>query len=165
MASEPLSDYELLRERNIARNKQVMKDLGIDDTDFALHAAHGTGGGKKKAAPKRKRDDEVAAPPRSPSRRSGRVRGQPARLHEEDAQGEGEGAEEQLSRSQAALRGSESDHALAEAEHRQRWAGLQSKATIVGTASYQHTLMRVNCRPFPPHGSCAFFQLACTRGG
>jgi hypothetical protein len=142
MASEPLSDYEQLRARNIERNKQVMLALGIDDTDLVLHAAHNANGGKKKAAPKRKLEDSDAPRP-SPTRRSSRTRGEPVRLLELDVSGEAESREECSSRTQAPLRGSEVDHALAEAEHNERWAGRQGKATIVGTASYQHTLMRV----------------------
>jgi len=145
MASEPLSEYEQLRARNIERNKQVMLALGIDDTDLVLHAAHNASGGKKKAASKRKLEENNTARP-SPTRRSSRTRGQPVRLSELCVSGEGEGEsrEEESSRSPAPLRGSEIDHALAEAEHNERWAGRQGKATIIGTASYQHTLMRVN---------------------
>jgi len=135
-----LSEYEQLRLRNIARNKEVMKALGLDDFDFDAH---------RKQAPKPRAEEGEPAPKRkrelrgSPVRRSLRVAGVSAcetSLNLPDDL-DGEEVSGREARAQA-LKGSEEDHALAEAEHL-RWAGKQGKITIVGTASYKHTLMRV----------------------
>lgn len=128
-----------------------MKALGLGIIDFEAHAAHKKQGSssssssgatsKKPPSPKRKREAE---------RKSSRIAGEAA-----DSQGlgvitsadyEDDGADAdhwgKKARSEREIQGSADDHALAEAEHL-KWAGHQGKATIVGTASYQHTLMRV----------------------
>mmetsp|Transcript_26358 Transcript_26358/g.48099 ORF Transcript_26358/g.48099 Transcript_26358/m.48099 type:complete len:249 (-) Transcript_26358:223-969(-) len=142
-STEELSEYELLRKRNIERNNAVMKALGLGIIDFEAHAAHKQtklAGEKKKqpSSPKRKRD---------PTRVSLRVAGQAAEGSitiggDNDAGDTDVNPQEKKAREQRDLYGSEADHALAEAQHL-RWAGQQGKATIVGTASYKHTLMRV----------------------
>jgi len=65
LKSENLSDYELLRARNIERNMDVMKGLGLDP--------------KMKNVPRRPKAKQTSAkkglPPPEPERRSKRVRG------------------------------------------------------------------------------------------
>ena len=133
------------------RNAEVMKALGLDSTDFALHAAHkrkaaggGGGGGGKKKATKRKRDPAEAA---GPARRSARLVGAAAERADglQDGEGEGgaSGGDGDVTYYGAPLHASEEEHAAAEAAHNARWAGQQKGVTMVGTASYQHTLMRV----------------------
>ena len=135
-AAEPAkSEYELLRERNIARNKAVMLALGLIDDDVTLHkAARATKQAKPAAAKKRK----AAAEPREGSRRSKRVRGQTP----EGAAGADEAA---VARPEDEDDDDVDDsrHEEARAAHEARWSGQQQRATIVGTASYAHTLMRV----------------------
>ena len=60
------SDYERLRDANIARNAAVMRALGLDDSDFMRHLARDAPKPAKKAPAKRKRDD-------GPARRSSRL--------------------------------------------------------------------------------------------
>ena len=136
-----LSEYEQLRERNIARNREVMRALGLDATDFSLHAAHRSSTRtKEQDTPKRKRETVATAP----SRRSSRVAGQAAVESGDAVEGcDGEEGPSVKVREQAALRGLEHEHAAAEEAHKARWAGKQGKISIVGTASYSHTLMRV----------------------
>eukprot|EP00961_Rhodomonas_salina_P247203 3339821-Rhodomonas_salina.1 len=166
------SDYEKMRAENMKRNQEIMKQLGtclayrqdcaclnadvgswavagLDQTDFRLHEAHKAtkkGNGKQKgAAPasKKRKLEEEDSEKVTPQRRSSRQKGLPASeikaevLPDDDE--DGVSAEVRKLRD---LRGSEEGHALAEAEHL-RWAGRQGKQTIVGTASYQHTLHRV----------------------
>ena len=60
-AAPGLSEYEQLRQRNIARNAAVMRSLGLTPDDLTahgyLHRNHGAGGGGggKKKAPAKKR--------------------------------------------------------------------------------------------------------------
>lgn len=165
--AEDLSDYEKLRQRNISRNREVMRALGLDEHDFALHAVHSGGRGKnsqnggraeskQQAGGARKRVRDVAGddggdgtaqtPADVPRRRSARLKGvaaAPVGFTEEAAgdKGSGEGVLGR-GRREAPLRASEDAHRAAEAEHL-RWAGRQKRASVVGTASYQHTLHRV----------------------
>ena len=134
-AAEPAkSEYELLRERNIARNKAVMLALGLIDDDVTLHkAARATKKAKPAAAKKRK----AAAEPREGSRRSKRVQGQTP----EGAAGADEAAVARPEEDDDDV--DDSRHEEARAAHEARWSGQQRRATIVGTASYAHTLMRV----------------------
>ena len=125
MSSTPaLSEYEQLREANIARNRAVMVALGLVDADVRLHDA----GGAKQAAKKKR---APAAPPREGERRSKRARGlDPAGAPVPRPAADGGD-------------GDESNGAHASALAAERNAGQQRRATIVGTASYAHTLMRV----------------------
>jgi hypothetical protein len=110
-----------------------MKALGLDLYDVEAHRSNVAN--KKNSTvveQKRKRTDSSSA------RKSSRLAGQSCdnlclTIEVED---NGNNAQH---KSNLELSG---EHALAEAEHL-RWAGKQGKATIVGTASYQHTLMRV----------------------
>uniref|UniRef100_A0A7S2WS01 Uncharacterized protein n=1 Tax=Rhizochromulina marina TaxID=1034831 RepID=A0A7S2WS01_9STRA len=142
-----MSEYEELRRRNIERNKEVMRALGLDQTDFALHRAADRKSSASSSGPKRKSKKRPAADPDhapGPRRRSSRLQGQsPTSVVDGHAEEVLSGGEERgRSTMEAPLHASEEDHALAEAEHL-RWAGKQKKASVVGTASYQHTLHRV----------------------
>ena len=155
------SEYELLREANMRRNAAVMRALGLDDSDFTLHrnfkgASAKKPAAKKKAAPKRKHGDadddgdggdgnDTEGAIRAPAaRRSARQAGLAAQERALPAHelGDDEGSAVARGRDKAPLRASEEDHALAEAEL-SRWSGRQRRASVVGTASYAHTLMRV----------------------
>lgn len=153
-----MSAYEQLRMQNIKRNEEIMRMLGLDQHDLALHrATHGSGTNKAKSSKPgnnqqkargggRKRKSAAsgeASDSRKALRRSSR------RLAGKGAESggiEGDGDEPVVGasaeREQAPLRAGEEEHELAEAEHL-RWAGKQKKASVVGTASYKHTLMRV----------------------
>lgn len=145
-----LSEYELLRQKNIARNMEVMRQLGLDASDFTAHRNHGNDKGntsndksttEKKKAPVKKRKFE--AEEKGVERRSSRILGNSSDLQMLDGDDtDGTVIQPQQPRHHADLKGSAIDHELAEAEHL-RWAGRQGKVTIVGTASYKHTLMRV----------------------
>ena len=115
----------------------VMKALGLDTSDMEAHRSFNS---KPAPASKGKRERES---PVEPMRRSSRLAGEAVDGSLVELL---EGGEERVVRArahQAPLRGSEEEHARAEAEHMSRWAGKQGKVTIVGTASYKHTLMRV----------------------
>ena len=149
--AEEEGEYEALRAANMRRNQEIMRALGLDHSDFQLHKEHKTAsaaGGKKSApaAPvgsSRKRksgasgeggEDESPKTTRKSSRLSGAA---PAFATVDDAEDAASaavcvGGEEVLCEL----------HEAAERDHL-RWAGRQGKATIVGTASYRHTLHRV----------------------
>ena len=118
-----LSEYEEQRLANIARNRAVMIKLGLIDEDVAEHEKATTK--EKKKATQKKRREPVA--PTEPTRRSKRLAG----AAEEEPEQQQEEEEEEAP-----------EHALEKAEHL-RWAGQQKRASVVGTASYEHTLMRV----------------------
>ena len=155
------SEYELLREANMRRNAAVMRALGLDDSDFTLHrnfkgASAKKPAAKKKAAPKRKHGDAdddgdggdgngtegaIRAPAARRSARQAGLASQERALPAHEL-GDDEGGAVARGRDEAPLRASEEEHALAEAEL-SRWSGRQRRASVVGTASYAHTLMRV----------------------
>ena len=136
--SEEKSDYELLREANIRRNAEVMRALGLGDSDFMHHLRYKpkteAASKRPKAAPKRARD----AAPAGPARRSALVAVFEAEGAAEDGaprDGDGDGGDERPRSSARELRASEEAHAEAEAEHNHFWAGRQKEGeTIVGTA-------------------------------
>ena len=131
MASTTLSAYELQRLENIARNQKVLEALGLVRSDAELHEELRQGKGAPK--PKRKKEDpESAEAGRAAVRRSMRLAGQPA--------------EEENGPSVSVTREGVTDHTEARAEYdlwSQRWSRQQAGVTVVGTASYAHTLMRV----------------------
>jgi hypothetical protein len=140
---EMLSEYEQLREKNIARNKDIMKALGLDQHDFDAHHAVSPASEKAKKDPAKKTQE---VPSRLPSRRSSRLtenetKGMVKLKEDTEVHGISDGSNANK-RTFADLIGSRHDHDEAEREHIERWAGKQGKATIVGTASYTHTLMR-----------------------
>ena len=115
---------------NIARNEAVMRALGLGTHDVGLHQA-----AKQQRAPRKRAAD---APKREPTRRSNRVAGLEANGSLVDASGDANDADDaELSDA----------HALELRDHL-RWAGRQRKS-IVGSASYEHTLMRVRSMTEP----------------
>lgn len=142
-----LSEYEVLRQQNIARNIEVMKALGLDASDFTAHRQQSSNKDAKQSAEKKKpkvvNKRKFETEEKGVERRSSRIMGQPVDLQMlDDGFADDRVITQPKRRTEADLRGSKSDHDLAEAEHL-RWAGRQGKVTIVGTASYKHTLMRV----------------------
>jgi hypothetical protein len=118
-----MNEYEREREARIARNRAVMESLGLIDDDVSLAAELRLkrAGRVDTSAKKRK------AEPQAPLRRSRRL--------------EAGEAGEVL----AATAGECELEAEGEAEHEawvRRHAGKQARASVVGTASYEHTLMR-----------------------
>ncbi|EOD06670.1 hypothetical protein EMIHUDRAFT_460090 [Emiliania huxleyi CCMP1516] len=125
-----LSDYEKERLANIARNQKVLESLGLVRRDAELHESI-----RSKEAPKKKRkaDPESADAVRAAVRRSARLAGAPASRQGLLSPSAGD--------SSTAGKSSSADHSEAQADY-ERWSGKQARATIVGTASYAHTLMR-----------------------
>jgi hypothetical protein len=138
-------EYEALRAANMKRNQEIMRALGLDMSDFQLHREHKEDSfackGKGGAAAPRKRKAAKAedAPTSSPGavRKSARIRG----AAPEHAGKDLEQAEEDDGKRVQTI-AAEHLHDAAERDHL-RWAGKQGKSTIVGTASYKHTLHRV----------------------
>lgn len=134
---QELSEYEKQRLENIRRNQQVLAALGLVSSDAELH------NDLRKGEPKAKRQ-KAAAPgsdeeARAAVRRSHRLAGRPA-----EGAHEGSALVDHPSRSWQDISG---EHEAAREEYEaswaKRWSGKQSAATVVGTASYAHTLMRV----------------------
>jgi len=121
--AEVVNSYEAEREERIARNRKVMEALGLFAEDVELAAElrkkreslKGAGGAKKRKA-------EEA----QPLRRSRRL----------DGEATGEEAEP------APPSASAHAHEVEAEAYTRRHAGAQGRATLVGTASYEHTLMR-----------------------
>ena len=133
-----LSEYEKMRLENIARNQRVLEALGLVRSDAELHEALRKPKEKKNKRQKTSEDDAESA--RAAVRRSQRLAGLPA-----DGDDAGGASSSSASVSARHLRGT-ADHDEAEAEYElwtQRWSAKQKGATVVGTASYAHTLMRV----------------------
>uniref|UniRef100_A0A7S0QB74 Uncharacterized protein n=1 Tax=Coccolithus braarudii TaxID=221442 RepID=A0A7S0QB74_9EUKA len=134
-----LSDYEKQRLENIARNQRVLEGLGLVRSDAEAHQELRAGKGAPKGK-KQKLDPGSAESVRADVRRSQRLAGLPA------SDGEGEaGASPSGGAARTHAEGTV-DHSEARAEYdlwTQRWSSKQAGVTIVGTASYAHTLMRV----------------------
>ena len=127
-AESGLSAYELQRLENIARNKKVLEALGLVRSDAELHEELRQGKGAPKAK-RKKEDPDSAEAGRAAVRRSMRLAGQPA--------------EEESGPSVSVTREGVTDHTEARAEYdlwSQRWSRQQAGVTVVGTASYAHTL-------------------------
>ncbi|KAK3283837.1 hypothetical protein CYMTET_8482 [Cymbomonas tetramitiformis] len=137
---ETMNAYELEREARIARNREVMRRLGLIDADVeyaaAFKAAQGKTGTAPKApsirAPKRKREEV------KPVRSSSRLANLPAQDFKLDASERPAAAAEASSRTKVS-----GVHIDEEKEFLLRYAGSQGREQIVGTASYAHTLHRV----------------------
>ena len=139
---DELVPYERARERNIARNREIMLALGLTKHDACMHAeASGSGrdGTKKMKSLKTvgaNEDKKHIADASTRVRRSTRARNvvkvdvkeERVDVAEEDADADESNAEL---------------HRAAAEAHAARNAGRQGRAALVGTASYQHTLMRV----------------------
>lgn len=155
---EPLNEFEAQRRVNMARIKSKLLELrlGVAKAELEAHA-RGRGRGKEndvddaatvkkrkiqKTKSKRARettglDERKTEGDNSVRRRSSRLRGVAASRVETGGEEEIEGEDEVEDDERRAL------HETAAAEYAKRHAGKQERATIVGTASYQHTLMRV----------------------
>jgi len=145
-------EYEALRAANMKRNNEIMRALGLDLSDFKLHKEHKDAGAKSKGVavakskpqPRKRKEndgDDVASSPAT-TRKSSRIRGgAPEREGANDPDDELGNVDCVDHQSFA----SDEQHDAAERDHL-RWAGKQGKATIVGTASYKHTLHRVGRR-------------------
>ena len=136
--SEELSDYEKQRLENIARNQKVLEALGLVRSDAELHDQLRSSKEKPKAGKRQKTADDPASAEsfRAAVRRSQRLAGVPADLGDSGPD----------SSPMASLPAGTADHAGARAEYdqwTQRWCSKQKGTTVVGTASYEHTLMRV----------------------
>ena len=125
-----LTAYELEREARVSRNKTLMTALGLFDSDVSAAAAQRSAQSKPKPeAAAAKRKAAVPAGDRADVRRSRRVAGSSAALLEPEE------------RAPAAV--SNAGHEEEAAEWDARHAGAQGRQSVVGTASYAHTLMRV----------------------
>jgi hypothetical protein len=142
--------YEALRAANMKRNQEIMRALGLNLFDFKLHDEHkamagkkmSTGSAKRSGGTPRKRklpedglDDAGVSSPAT-TRKSSRIRGLAPEGVDADGGDTGPGELRPVDEELCEL------HEAAERDHL-RWAGRQGKATIVGTASYRHTLHRV----------------------
>ena len=136
-AADELSEYEKRRNENIARNQKVLEALGLVRSDAELHHELRRGKGEPKA---KRQKGGSAEEERAAVRRSQRLAGLTP---------DGSALEDAPKSSGPASysgRAAEQDHEEARAEYdlwTQRWCGKQKGATVVGTASYAHTLMRV----------------------
>ena len=155
---ESEGQYEALRAANIKRNYEIMRALGLDLSDFRLHKEHQSSAGDpkikgaKSSAPRKRSssddttDEGVNSSPatrRKSARISGVTDSQSASMKDRD--NVFSGSPIKMERLQAQMVGTDEQHEELERDHL-RWAGRQSKATIVGTASYKHTLHRVRLR-------------------
>ena len=133
--SDELCAYEKQRLEKIARNQKVLEALGLVRSDAELHEELRQGKGAPKAK-RQKEDPDSAESRRAAVRRSMRLAGEPADT-------DFDGGSSRLS---SAVHLGTVDHDEARAEYdlwTQRWSRKQAGATVVGTASYAHTLMRV----------------------
>ena len=132
-----LCDYEKQRLENIARNQKVLEALGLVRSDAEQHQElRAKSSGKKR----QKLDPGSEESKRAEVRRSQRLAGLPAGAG--DDSGAADDEDVPLRQRQA----SNSGHIDARAEYdlwAQRWSQKQAGPTVVGTASYEHTLMRV----------------------
>ena len=135
--TDDLSEYEKVRLANIARNQRVLEALGLVSADIEQHQAIRGGSDasknkRQKLAPNREEDLRAAV------RRSQRLAGLPA-----------DECAASPSSSSTAAQGTTCSgaHDAAREEYEAtwstRWSGKQKGSSIVGTASYAHTLMRV----------------------
>jgi hypothetical protein len=150
MADVEEGAYEAMRAANVKRNAEIMRALGLDLSDFTLHKAHKASAGADKGgkpakstpAPRKRKASETSEQgadgqsslPAS-TRKSSRIRGVAAEVAGAD------GPEDEVPQTEL-MCASDEQHDAAERDHL-RWAGRQGTATIVGTASYKHTLHRV----------------------
>eukprot|EP00286_Rhodomonas_abbreviata_P022890 CAMPEP_0181315024 /NCGR_PEP_ID=MMETSP1101-20121128/15142_1 /TAXON_ID=46948 /ORGANISM="Rhodomonas abbreviata, Strain Caron Lab Isolate" /LENGTH=217 /DNA_ID=CAMNT_0023422179 /DNA_START=69 /DNA_END=722 /DNA_ORIENTATION=- len=144
LASSDSNEYEMKRAANMMRNEEIMKMLGLDKSDFFLHEEHKSKNTKKaqpkpESGNKKRKLDEDCENKVTPARRSARQMGVSVK---EEGRPEPRHLPEDI-KAWDETKASKEEHDAAEDEHVRRWAGRQGKQTIVGTASYQHTLKRV----------------------
>ena len=158
-----LTEYEKERNARVMRNELLMRRLGLSDFDSYMHNSSSKKGNKreeeeedddekkkkkkKKKEKRRKREtdvEKVVVVRRSSSRlkRGGGGKGETDEQQQQDIK---EDKEEFKERDEE----HERKHRIAEQEFSYRNKVKQKKQTIVGTASYQHTLMRVRTMTEP----------------
>ena len=155
-----LTDYELERVAHIRRNREIMRQLGLGDHDIvtAARARCGEEDGPSEPSEKRRKTDvRLTKTPRATETVEAgieRVLRRSRRLMEntderrENTDDYPNAAIEKRSKYLA-------DHEIDEVHERdaaayaRRNAGCQAKVSVVGTASYQHTLMRARTMSHP----------------
>ena len=158
-----LSDYELERVAHIRRNREIMRQLGLGDHDIVTAARARCGdedGSSEPSEKRRKTRDATRVTNRKPEtieagiervlRRSRRLMNAPAEKTGKGLDGE-DASPERGSRTSKYLAQYEIDerHERDAAAYALRNAGCQARVSVVGTASYQHTLMRVRTMTDP----------------
>ena len=158
-----LTEYEKERNARVMRNELLMRRLGLSDFDSYMHNSSSKKGNKreeededdssdekkKKEKKRRKREtdvEKVVFVRRSSSRlKRGGGKGETDEQQQEEDKDIKEDKEEFKERDEE----QERKHRIAEQEFSYRNKMKQKKQTIVGTASYQHTLMRVRTMTEP----------------
>lgn len=159
-SSNFLTEYEKERNARVMRNELLMRRLGLSDFDSYMHNASSknkreeeddsSDEKKKKEKKRRKREtdvEKVVFVRRSSSRlkRGGGGKGETDEQQQQEKEDIKEDKEEFKERDEE----QERKHRIAEQEFSYRNKMKQKKQTIVGTASYQHTLMRVRTMTEP----------------
>ena len=160
-SSNFLTEYEKERNARVMRNELLMRRLGLSDFDSYMHINASSKNKreeeddssdekKKKEKKRRKREtdvEKVVGVRRSSSRlkRGGGKGETDEQQQEEDKDIKEDKEEEDKERDEE----QERKHRIAEQEFSYRNKMKQKKQTIVGTASYQHTLMRVRTMTEP----------------
>ena len=149
------TQYEAERDARVARNRAMMQSLGIHTNDILTHSRQNerTSASKRAtgASDSKKRKTSSAASvstSNAPARRSRRLKAAPSSSKRARGAGDDDdnddggdyGGEDEVELDDEETRRL---HDVAAAAYARRHAGKQERASIVGTASYQHTLMRV----------------------
>ena len=155
-----LSDYELERIAHIRRNREIMRRLGLgmhdivtaarqrcghdvdaeDDTSKSEKKKMKKATGAKRRAPEGPAGEKLEEGIERVLRRSRRLQEKPADADVDSLPADAE--EWRVGRGAYSVVVDGAHEAEAEA-YRLRNAGVQERVSVVGTASYQHTLMRV----------------------
>ena len=137
--------YERERDERVRRNEAVMRRLGLHSFDVRAH--HFSNTKEKKKRKKRQKPTTVGGGGTRRTRRTV-ARG---RDEDDDVNDEKEEEEEEDEEEEEEVRDEEKErkHCVAEREFVFRHKNKQKTRTIVGTASYQHTLMRVRTMTEP----------------
>ena len=163
-----LTEYEKERNARVMRNELLMRRLGLSDFDSYMHNASSSknkreeeddsSDEKKKKKKKKKKEkkrreretddvEKVVGVRRSSSRlKRGGGKGETDEQQQEEDKDIKEDKEEEFKERDEEQ---ERKHRIAEQEFSYRNKMKQKKQTIVGTASYQHTLMRVRTMTEP----------------
>jgi len=148
LGSAVMNAYEAERDKRVARNRAMMQSLGIHTNDIVAHAKENAR--ESRATPRSPASSSAGerAPARAsratssaPSRRSSRL----SRMSLEQVSSSSNVLEDDLVqnvRADAVADVARALHDVASRAYASRHRGKQQRATIVGTASYQHTLMR-----------------------
>lgn len=151
-----LTDYELERVAHIRRNREIMRQLGLGFHDIVTAARARCGEKDVKSEPsgKRRRMEKRNAKRESETVEAGieRVLRRSRRLMENTDETHTNTKRDDDNDHDAAIKERSkylADHEIDEVHERDaaayalRNAGCQARVSVVGTASYQHTLMRV----------------------